>query len=244
MAEKSILEDPKYSYLVNNQPVFFQILKKAFYYYCKFVFLWYTPVKVRGREKLPDSSAVFCSNHNSHMDVALISAATGKSFNYFGMLAAKDYWFDSTIKRVLVNFIMNLVPIARKTKNESDSFAFEDTITLCREFMNLGQRNLVIFPEGSRGIPGEITPFRKGAAQFSGELNVPIVPVFIHGSHKAWPKGKIFMRPTRIQVHILDPMYPSEYISEDNQDNSASIIHFVQELEDRIREEGKHFYDG
>ena len=112
------------------------------------------------------------------MDVALLSAAAGKSFNYFGMLAAKDYWFDSAVKRILTNFVMNLIPITRKSKNRSDSFSFEDTITLCREFMNLGKRNLVIFPEGSRGIPGEIKPFRKGAAQFSEELDVPIVPSF------------------------------------------------------------------
>ena len=71
------------------------------------------------------------------MDVALISAAAGKSFNYFGMLAAKDYWFDSTLKRVLTNFIMNLIPIARKKTSQADDFTFENTIELCRAFMNL-----------------------------------------------------------------------------------------------------------
>jgi len=56
------------------------------------------------------------------MDVALLSAAAGKSFNYFGMLAAKDYWFDSNIKRVLTNFVMNLVPIARKSEEQTIDF--------------------------------------------------------------------------------------------------------------------------
>ena len=121
----SVLADPKYSYLINKQPLFFQFWKKMFYYWCKFVFLWYTPVRVSGRENLPNESAIFTSNHNSHMDVALISAAAGKSFNYFGMLAAKDYWFDSTIKRTLTNFVMNLVPIARKTEERNG-----DTFTL------------------------------------------------------------------------------------------------------------------
>lgn len=243
MAELSILKDPKYSYLVNKQLLFFRFWKKLFYYYCRFVFLWYTPVTIRGREKLPNSSAVFCSNHNSHMDVALLSAAAGKSFNYFGMLAAKDYWFDSTLKRVLINFVMNLIPIARKSKDQSDDFPFENTITLCKAFMNQGKRNLVIFPEGSRGIPGDIRPFRKGAALFSTELNFPIVPVFIHGSHKAWPKGKIFMRPTRIKVQILDPMYPSEYLTDAGDDNSESLMNFTNDLENRIREAGKRFND-
>jgi len=243
MAGISILEDQKYSYLVNKQPFFFRIWKKIFYYYCKFVFLWYTPVRIYGRENLPDGSAIFCSNHNSHMDVALLSAAAGKSFNYFGMLAAKDYWFDSNIKRVLTNFVMNLVPIARRSEEQTMDFPFDNTIALCRAFMNQGNRNLVIFPEGSRGTPGDIRPFRKGAAEFSAKLNVPIVPVFIYGSHKAWPKGKIFMRPVQIQVHILDPMYPREFILNGDTDNSESVIRFIQELEKRIRKEEEKFND-
>ena len=138
-----------------------QFWKKMFYYWCKFVFLWYTPVRVLGRENLPNESAIFTSNHNSHMDVALISAAAGKSFNYSGMLAAKDYWFDSTIKRTLTNFVMNLVPIARKTEERNgDTFTFDDTIELCRAFMDQDGRNLVIFPEGSRRCCRRVGPRR------------------------------------------------------------------------------------
>ena len=211
-----VLENPKYSYLIKKQPLFFQFWKKVFYYWCRFVFLWYTPVKITGRENLPYESAVFCSNHNSHMDVALISAATGKSFNYFGMLAAKDYWFDSSIKRVLTNFIMNLIPIARKTGKSDDSFTFENTIELCRAFMNQGTRNLVIFPEGSRGEPNVMRPFRKGAARFSVNLNAPIVPIFIDGSYRSWPKGRLVMYPTRINIKILKPIQPSDFVIEDD----------------------------
>lgn len=233
MADNPALDDPKYAYLVKRQPIFYWIWKTLFYYYCKFVFLWYTPVTVRGREKLPDSSAVFCSNHNSHMDVALLSTAAGKSFNHFGMLAAKDYWFDNALKRVSVNFIMNLIPIARRSAQNKDNFPFENTIALCKAFMNLGKRNLVIFPEGSRGEPNVIRPFRKGAAVFSTELNVPIVPVFINGAGNCWPKGKIFMRPTKIQIDILDPLIPSQFKHEAN-----PISALTNELESRIRNAG------
>jgi len=54
MEQASVLENPKYSYLVKKQPVFFRIWKKLFYLYSKFVFLWYTPLKVYGRENIPD----------------------------------------------------------------------------------------------------------------------------------------------------------------------------------------------
>ena len=215
----SILEDPKYSYLIGKQPIFFRFWKKIFYYYCNTVFSLYTPVKINGRENLPLGSAIFCSNHNSHMDVALISSAAGKSFNHFGMLAAIDYWFDSRIKKILTNFVMNLIPIARKTSAKDNSISFQDTIALCKSFMDYGNRNIVIFPEGSRGEPDQIKPFRNGAARFSLALNKPIVPVFIHGSFRAWPRGKVFMRPCRITINILEPMYPNDYISKDKADD-------------------------
>jgi len=215
----SILEDPKYSYLIGRQSIFFRFWKKIFYYYCNTVFSLYTPVKINGRENLPLGSAIFCSNHNSHMDVALISSAVGKSFNHFGMLAAIDYWFDSRIKKILTNFVMNLIPIARKTSAKDGSISFQDTIALSKSFMDYGNRNIVIFPEGSRGEPDQIKPFRNGAARFSLALNKPIVPVFIHGSFRAWPRGKVFMRPCRITINILEPMYPNDYISKDKADD-------------------------
>ena len=215
----SILENPKYSYLIGKQSIFFRFWKKIFYYYCNTVFSLYTPVKISGRENLPSESAIFCSNHNSHMDVALISSAAGKSFNHFGMLAAIDYWFDSRIKKILTNFVMNLIPIARKSSAKDGSISFQDTIALCRRFMDYGNRNIVIFPEGSRGEPDKIKPFRNGAARFSLALNKPIVPLFIYGSFRAWPRGKVFMRRCRITINILEPIYPNDYISEDKADD-------------------------
>ena len=215
----SILENPKYSYLIGKQSIFFRFWKKILYYYCNTVFSLYTPVKISGRENLPSESAIFCSNHNSHMDVALISSAAGKSFNHFGMLAAIDYWFDSRIKKILTNFVMNLIPIARKSSAKDGSISFQDTIALCRRFMDYGNRNIVIFPEGSRGEPDKIKPFRNGAARFSLALNKPIVPIFIYGSFRAWPRGKVFMRPCRITINILEPIYPNDYISEDKADD-------------------------
>ena len=77
--------------------------------------------------------------------------------------------------------------------------------------MEHDQRNIVIFPEGSRGTSDAILPFRKGAARFAQALKKPIVPIYISGSSKSWPKGKIFMRPCRITINILEPIEPRDY---------------------------------
>ena len=107
---------------------------------------------------------------------------------------------------------MNLVPVERKS-SKIRKLSIDDTISLCRSFMDYGQRSLIMFPEGTRGEPGKILPFKKGAATFSIKLDKPILPAVIYGSHKIWPRGKIFFGlPTKIHVYILDPIYPSSFL--------------------------------
>ena len=178
-----VLQNPKYSYLLGKQPFFYKVFKTLFYFYSKLVFSTYAPTSVVGRENVPDSSFILCSNHNSHMDVALLAVATKKNFNDFGMLAARDYWFESWIKRVSVNTVMNLIPVDRASNKEKE-LSIKESEALCDAFMEYEQRNLILFPEGTRGNPGELLPFKKGAARFALNLKKPILPAVIFGSHK------------------------------------------------------------
>ena len=63
------------------------------------------------------------------MDVALLAVATKKDFNDFGMLAARDYWFESWVKRVSVNTVMNLIPVDRAS-NKDKELSIKDSVTL------------------------------------------------------------------------------------------------------------------
>ena len=74
-------------------------------------------------------------------------------------------------------------------------------------------KNVVIFPEGTRSKTNDMNKFKETFAILSKELNVPIVPVAITGSERAvYHNVKIpfprFM--TRINVDVLNPVYPSE----------------------------------
>ena len=241
-----VLQNPKYSYLAGKQAFYFKIFKVLFYYYSRIVFTLYAPLKVFGRENLPDKSFIFCSNHNSHMDVAVLAASAKKNFNHFGMLAARDYWFDSWIKRTLVNTVMNLVPVDRKS-SKIRKLSIDDTIRRCRSFMDYGQRSLIMFPEGTRGEPGKILPFKKGAATFSIKLDKPILPAVIYGSHKIWPRGKIFFGlPTKIHVYILDPIYPSSFLERANpseEEVGEAIEKITLQLEKQIKEKASLLYE-
>ena len=96
------------------------------------------------------------------MDVAVLAVSADKDFNNFGMLAARDYWFDSWLRRKAVNTVMNLIPVDRKSNNKK--LSVEDSQALCNAFMSYGNRSLILFPEGTRGKAGEILPFKNGGS--------------------------------------------------------------------------------
>ena len=210
------------------------------------VFSIYAPLRVFGRENIPTSSFIFCSNHNSHMDVALLAVAAKKNFNHFGMLAARDYWFESWIKRITVNTVMNLIPVDRKSSGNK-KLSIQDTEKLCNSFMNFEKRNLILFPEGTRGDPGKILPFKKGAASFSINLDKPILPAVIYGSHKIWPRGKIFFGlPTKINVYILKPIHNGSFIDKNNKTEETvniAIEKITNMLEEKIRDKFEDIYE-
>ena len=197
----SILEDPRYNHLVKPRSILFKILSFVFDLYANTVLTFYTPVKITGKENIPkDTPFIFVSNHNSHMDIAVLAYSTRLGYERFGFLAAKDYWFDNDSRRNFFKNFINLIPISRKKTPES--LDLEDTFTLSKGFVSLGN-NIIMFPEGSRGKPGELQRFRKGAARFSLGLDIPILPAAIIGTEKAWPKGERFMRPVPITIKIL-----------------------------------------
>ena len=161
----SILEDPRYRHIAEPKSILFQIFSFIFDLYANTVLTFYTPVKVIGRKNIPKNEPfIFVSNHNSHMDIAVLAYATRMGYEKFGFLAAKDYWFDNNFRRRFFKNLINLIPISRKQNPES--LDIDDTMTLSKAFMDLGN-NIIIFPEGSRGKPGVMQRFRKGAVKFS-----------------------------------------------------------------------------
>ena len=228
----SILEDPRYRHIAEPKSILFQIFSFIFDLYANTVLTFYTPVKVIGRENIPkDKPFIFVSNHNSHMDIAILAYATRMGYEKFGFLAAKDYWFDNNFRRRFFKYLINLIPISRKQSPES--LDLDDTMKLSKAFMDLGN-NIIIFPEGSRGEPGKMQRFRKGAVKFSMGLDVPILPAAIIGADKAWPKGEKWMQSVPITVKILPLIDSSQTEKLSEKAYNKSLSKLTKELEAKI----------
>ena len=237
----SILEHPRYRHIAEPKSIFFQIFSFIFDLYANTVLTFYTPVKVIGRENIPkDQPFIFVSNHNSHMDIAILAYATRMGYEKFGFLAAKDYWFDNNFRRRFFKNLINLIPISRNQNTES--LNLEDTMALTKAFMDLGN-NIIIFPEGSRGKAGKMQRFRKGAVKFSTGLNVPILPAVIMGSEKAWPKGEKWMQSVPITVKILPKVDPPKVEKHSTTGQNRAISVLTKELQINIEKELKNLKD-
>src|SRR5579871_4403770 len=107
------------------------MMSYLYFLFCKLFFKWYCPLEVYGHENLPESSFILCSNHNSHMDSPVLMLATGLPFNRFGMVAAKDYFFDTPWRKIVVNHLMNLIPVSRTVTRDS----WNESIHACQQFV-------------------------------------------------------------------------------------------------------------
>ena len=228
--------DSKYDYLSRRRSISGRLVKSAFELYCRLFFRVYCPLKIEGRDRLPASPYILCSNHNSHMDSALLMLAAGTGFHGFAMTAAKDYFFNNASRRFFLNLFMNLIPIERKFSHES----FVEYLAATRAFLDVGGRNLIIYPEGTRSLDGKMGRFKRGPAVVAVELGIPIVPACIEGSHRSWPKGKGFIRPGGVKVTIGEPVYPDTAAVAASADSPSAPFdeyrRLIAEVETRVGE--------
>jgi 1-acyl-sn-glycerol-3-phosphate acyltransferase len=68
-------------------------------------------------------------------------------------------------------------------------------------------RQIIIFPEGTRRPPGAEPKYKYGVAHLYVETGVPCVPIALN-SGLFWPRRSIRRYPGTIRVEVLDPIPP------------------------------------
>jgi 1-acyl-sn-glycerol-3-phosphate acyltransferase len=72
-----------------------------------------------------------------------------------------------------------------------------------------------MYPEGTRTSDGEIAPLEKGIALILRKTTVPVVPIAIDGSFKAWPNHQKIFRPAQVRVLYGKPIHFNEMRSDE-----------------------------
>jgi long-chain acyl-CoA synthetase len=143
-------------------------------------------LRVTGREGLGSGSYILCPNHASYLDGFLLFAAVPQSLRARLYFLGYSNYFEVPVVRNIAKW-MHVLPVnsARHLVPAMQASAY---------ILNQGGA-LGIFPEGARSLTGDLRPFKKGVAILAKELGVPLVPVYIHGSHEAWKANARYPRP-------------------------------------------------
>src|SRR6266567_4015056 len=160
-------------------------------------------VEARGLDRLPENAQfVFAPNHTSYLDPPALGAVLSNA------RLARTYWGGWSVivtRNVFTRFIgrlANAVPI-NPERGAISSLAF-GAVLLKRKL------SIVWFPEGGLSRTGELQPFKPGIGIVLARFPVPVVPVFIAGTHEALPVGAVLPRLRKVRVTFGKPLDPRE----------------------------------
>ncbi len=152
-------------------------------------------ISVKGNHNLRDfRPAVFCFNHQSAADFFIIMKLLR---NDFTGVAKKE------LERTPIGPIfsaLGAIYIDRSNKKKAIE-AMKPAVEALKNGISVA-----IAPEGTRSGTPELGPFKKGAFHLAIQAGVPIIPIVIKNAYKAMPKGTTMLRPTHIEVVVLDPV--------------------------------------
>ncbi|MBI4719051.1 MAG: AMP-binding protein [Planctomycetes bacterium] len=160
----------------------------------------YVRVGVRGREHLPVEGAfILAPNHSSHLDFPSVVTAVG-GLRRVWVAGAEDYFFNTALKRFFFGKVLDTIAFDRRSDGVRG-------LRRCGEALRRGD-GLLLFPEGTRSVTGQMQPFKIGVAVLAMQWQVPIVPVYIDRTYQLLPKGNRLVRPGAASVAFGPPIHP------------------------------------
>jgi long-chain acyl-CoA synthetase len=184
-------------------------------------------LRVEGIEHLPEAGPfVITPNHISFLDPFALAAA----LDYPRL--RRTYWAG----RVGAAFGN---PLTRRISRLAQAFPIDSHravfSSLAFGAAVLGsRRNLIWFPEGHRSPTGELQAFKPGIGMLLNRYPVPVVPVYIDGTHEAMPPGRVWVQPKKVTVIFGNPLDPRELEQQGEGDQPQSRI--VQALHKHVAE--------
>lgn len=160
--------------------------------YCRF--------EIIGEEHLRSNrSFVLVANHSSHLDtVCLLAGLPLRRLHRAFPAAAADYFFKSVPRTWIATVIVNALPFARQAHARQ-------SLAICGELLANAGNVLIIFPEGTRSKTGELQEFKPGIGALVTGRDIAVLPCYLDGAHRAWPKGKRIPRPRKVRLIIGEP---------------------------------------
>jgi 1-acyl-sn-glycerol-3-phosphate acyltransferase len=170
------------------------------------------PLRVSGREHLPQEACVVVANHASYIDGILLTAVLPSRFSFVVQDGAARWPY---IGRVLRR--MGVIFINRTSPREGSL----QTRQLIRRLQQ-GQ-SLTIFPEGTFVRAPGLLPFKNGAFLIADRATRPVVPCVISGTRQLFGEGARRLHWARVRIRFLPSIAPADAQSLHQQARAALL---------------------
>ena len=167
--------------------------------------------EIRGRENIPNYSVLIASKHQSAFETfALFFYLNNSIFIHKTQLFFIPI-FGQYLKKT------NMISI-----NRSEGAASMRKILREAKSRMAAGCSIIIFPEGTRKIPGDKPDYKTGFIGIYNETESEILPIAVN-SGKNWPKHTFIKTPGKIIIKILKPI-PAKLKKDEVLEKIESVI--------------------
>lgn len=156
-------------------------------------------VEIRGRERfraLPEPVLII-SNHNMHLDQAMLLRSMPRGFRQrVAIAAAASDIFGNRLRGFGASLLGNAFPFAKEGSGVRESLEYVG------KMLEEGW-NVLIFPEGRLTVIGPMQPFKSGIGLLAVETGVAVLPMRIDVLRPGFYEGRWLPHPrARVRVSI------------------------------------------
>jgi long-chain acyl-CoA synthetase len=155
---------------------------------------WLNP-RILGVGNIPaNRNVLVVANHASHLDFGLVGYALAAMGRELVVIAAKDYFFNTSLRRFVASNFTRLIPFDReRAQMESLDDALAELAA---------GRSVLMFPEGTRSPDGAVHEFKSGAGYLALHSGCDVLPIYISGTYDVLGKGRLLPHYAPVDVRI------------------------------------------
>ena len=182
-------------------------------------------VSVQGLHHIDQGDTyIYMANHQSMYDIPALLGYLPVQFRW---LAKKELFKIPVFGHALAR--VGYVSIDRSNRRSAHKSLLEAAQKIA------GGVSVVIFPEGSRSIDGQIKPFKVGGFHLAIRSGRPIVPVVICGTHQVMPKGSLGVKRGRVSVSINPPVATASHDNKTKKSLMESVRSIIKQDLERVK---------
>lgn len=157
--------------------------------------------RTEGRHHLDfDGGAMLLSTHQSVMDPVLIGLIANRRLNY---LARKTLF-----KNAAFAFLIRVLDAIEIDRDRGGLSGLKEMLKRLKR-----EEAVLMFPEGTRSIDGEVGVLKPGFIPIARRSEVPLVPIAIVGAYDCLPRGSRLPTCRPISVVVGEPLRKEVYQS-------------------------------